>query len=149
MTRDGAQLLLLLLLLPPLLLEVAGTVAYCACAWVPSRAACPASRTACSASLESPLASRNDVLVILPAPLDDSDLEEKIKTADSIAIIKIGRHFERIKELLKRNRLIQNAQYIERATMQSQKIIDIEKVDAKSTPYFSMILIHSRKKAWL
>ena len=107
------------------------------------------SLTACSASLESPLASRNDVLVILPAPLDDSELEEKIKTADSIAIIKIGRHFERIKELLKRIRLIQNAQYIERATMQSQKIIDIEKVDAKSTPYFSMILIHSRKKAWL
>ena len=107
------------------------------------------SLTACSASLESPLASRNDVLVILPAPLDDSDLEENLKTADSIAIIKIGRHFERIKELLKRNRLIQNAQYIERATMQSQKIIDIEKVDAKSTPYFSMILIHSRKKAWL
>lgn len=107
------------------------------------------SLTACSASLESPLASRNDVLIVLPAPLDNSELEEKIKTADSIAIIKIGRHFNRIKELLKRNGLIQNARYIERATMQTQKIIDIEKVDAKSTPYFSMILVHSREKAWL
>ena len=104
---------------------------------------------ACSASLEAPLASRNDILTVLPAPLEDHQLEEKMKNSDSIVIIKIGRHFNRIKELLKRNGLIQNALYIERATMENEKVIELEKVDATSTPYFSMILAHSRTKAWL
>ena len=72
-----------------------------------------------------------------------------MKNSDSIVIIKIGRHFNRIKELLKRNDLIQNALYIERATMENEKVIELEKVDATSTPYFSMILAHSRTKAWL
>ena len=106
------------------------------------------SMMACSAVLESPLASRNDVLTVLPATLTDDELEEKMKLSDSIVIIKIGRHFPRIKALLKKTGLIQNAQYIERATMQNEKIIDIEKVDETITPYFSMILLHLRKRAW-
>ena len=55
------------------------------------------SLTACAAAHVHPLVARNDILTILPGPLDDIVLVEKIAAADAVAIMKIGRHKPRLK----------------------------------------------------
>ncbi|OUR78611.1 precorrin-2 C(20)-methyltransferase [Alphaproteobacteria bacterium 46_93_T64] len=106
------------------------------------------SLTACATALQTPLSARNDVLTVLPAPLDSETLRARIEAADSIAIMKVGRHFERVRLLIKQMGLIDKAHYIERASMENQKIMPLEEVPADAAPYFSMILIHKRGQAW-
>ena len=99
--------------------------------------------------LETPLAAGNDILTILPAPLANDALEKQINMADAFAIIKLGRHFSRIRRLLAKLGLLENSVYIERATMKNERIVDIVDVVESDVPYFSIILVHKRNKAWL
>ncbi|MEK9969237.1 MAG: precorrin-2 C(20)-methyltransferase [Ferrovibrio sp.] len=102
------------------------------------------SLTACAAALGHPLASRNDVLTVIPAPLDDETIATKLLHTDAAAILKLGRHGPRIVALLKDLGLADQAQYIERATMAEQRILPLKDVDPASIPYFAMILVHRR-----
>ena len=103
---------------------------------------------ACSATLGAPLAARNDVLTVLPAPLDDAVLGDRLATCDVAVIIKVGRHFGRVRVLLNNLGLAEHARYIERATMSEQRIVALDEVDSESVPYFSMVLVHTRGTAW-
>ena len=103
---------------------------------------------ACAAILGAPLAARNDVLTVLPAPLDDATLGDRLTLCDAAAIIKVGRHFGRIRALLRQLGLADQARYIERATMTEQRVAALDEVDSDSVPYFSMILVHTRGMAW-
>ncbi|WP_341897870.1 precorrin-2 C(20)-methyltransferase [Ferrovibrio terrae] len=102
------------------------------------------SLTACAAALKHPLVSRNDVLTIIPAPLDDETITAKLLHTDAAAILKLGRHGPRIVALLQQLGLADRAQYIERATMAEQRILPLKDVDPASIPYFAMILVHRR-----
>lgn len=106
------------------------------------------SLTACAAALQTPLSARNDVVSVLPAPLDSATLKARIEAADSIAIMKVGRHFDRVRTLIQEMGLMDKANYIERASMKNQRILSLEDVAADAAPYFSMILIHKRGQAW-
>ena len=103
---------------------------------------------ACAAALSAPLAARNDVLTVLPAPLDDAVLEARLQATDAAAIVKVGRHFERVRALLERLNLAADAHYVERATMENQRVLLLRDVDETAVPYFSMILTHRRGRAW-
>ena len=103
---------------------------------------------ACAAALGAPLAAQNDILTILPAPLETERLKERLATCDAAAIIKLGRHFPRIRDMLSDMKLIEQARYIERATMENERILPLDAVDPDASPYFSMILVHRRGQAW-
>ena len=103
---------------------------------------------ACATTLGAPLAARNDVLTVLPATLDADALGERLKDIEAVAIIKIGRHFEKVRLVLESLDLCTKARYIEHATMPNQKILPMDDVDAAAVPYFSMILVHARGDAW-
>src|SRR5579859_2338063 len=60
------------------------------------------SLTACAAAARWPLAARDDALIVLPASLADDELERRIAAADSVALIKLGRHFARVRDVLGR-----------------------------------------------
>lgn len=106
------------------------------------------SLTACAAALAVPLAARTDVLTVLPAPLDDDVLAARLRETDAAAIIKLGRHVGRVRDLLTTLGLLDGARYIERATMAEQRILPLAEVDPGDAPYFSMILVHRRSEAW-
>jgi len=106
------------------------------------------SLTAAAAVLRSPLASRNDVLTVVPAPLDDEALRRRLADADAAVIIKIGRHFERVRSVLEDMGLSHCSRYVERATMDEQKVLPLAEVAAAGVPYFSIILVHKRGAAW-
>lgn len=102
-----------------------------------------------AAALKRPLAARNDVLTVIPAPLPDVEIRTQLAMADAVAIIKIGRHFKRICSLLEDLNLARSAGYLERIGLDEQKVMPLRAVDAESAPYFSMILVYRGAEDWI
>ena len=106
------------------------------------------SLTACAAMSRKALAAQNDVLTVLPAPLPDDILRDRLAASDAAAIIKVGRHLPRINALLQEMGLADQAEYIEHATMADQHHAPLSELAGAKAPYFSMILVHRRGAAW-
>lgn len=104
--------------------------------------------TATAASAGAPLAARNDVLTVLPGPLEEADLTQRLQAAEAVAIIKVGRHLAKVKRALAAAGLADGARYISHATLPEQRVSPLAEVSEDSAPYFSMILAHRRGEAW-
>jgi precorrin-2/cobalt-factor-2 C20-methyltransferase len=105
------------------------------------------SLTACAAAARWPLAARQDVLVALPATLGEQQLMCRLAEVEAAAIIKLGRHFAKVRSVLEALGLAANARYVERASLASERVLPLDAVDAASVPYFSMVLMHRRGAA--
>lgn len=106
------------------------------------------SMMAAAAAYGRPLAARNDVLSVLPGPLDNDALRERIESASAVAIIKLGRHFARIRALIDAMGLTASAGYIERVSLESERLMPLVDVAEDVAPYFSMILIYKGAEGW-
>jgi len=106
------------------------------------------SMTASAAVTGMPLAARNEVLTIIPGPLPEDELEARMKDADSLCIMKVGRHLPKLRDVITRLGLLDRAIYIERATLAAQTIVPLSQAPEKA-PYFSMILITKGADPWL
>jgi precorrin-2/cobalt-factor-2 C20-methyltransferase len=100
------------------------------------------SLAACAAAAGQPLAARDETLTVIPATLDEAELERRLAGAEAAAIIKLGRHFARVRDVLLRLGLGDRAHYIERASMPTQRMLPLAEIDAATVPYFAMILLH-------
>ena len=100
------------------------------------------SLAACAAVAGAPLVSRNQVLTVIPGPLDEAELEARLSGAEAAAIMKVGRHMAKVRDVLSRLGRLDRAQYVERATMADQKVMPLADAPDKA-PYFSMILVRS------
>jgi precorrin-2/cobalt-factor-2 C20-methyltransferase len=104
------------------------------------------STMASAAMLGAPITYRNDVLSIMPATLEVEVLRDRLAVVDAAVIIKLGRHFAKVRNILTELGLIGRALYIERATQPTQKILPITTVDPAKVPYWALILIPSQTK---
>jgi precorrin-2/cobalt-factor-2 C20-methyltransferase len=102
------------------------------------------STMASAAMLGAPITFRNDVLSIMPATLDAEILRDRLAVVDAAVIIKLGRHFAKVRSILTELGLLDRALYIERATQPSQRIVAITELDVAEVPYWSLILIPSQ-----
>ncbi|WP_299861136.1 precorrin-2 C(20)-methyltransferase [uncultured Hoeflea sp.] len=96
-----------------------------------------------------PLAARNDVLSVLPGPLPDEALTERLGQCDAAAIIKIGRHFGRLRALIDDLGLTDSAVYVERVSLEAERLMPLSQVPEDTAPYFSMILIYKGGEDWI
>ena len=101
-----------------------------------------------AAALKRPIAARNDVLTVIPAPLESDKIIELLAMADAICFIKIGRHFERIRALIEDARLMSCAGYLERVSGTHEKIMALADVSGDEVPYFSTIMIYKGNENW-
>ncbi len=101
---------------------------------------------ACPISLGIPFTYYNDILTVLPATLPTEMLTSHLLATDAAAIIKLGRHFARVRDILHQLGLASRAKYIERATMTQQRIVPLDEVNPDDVPYFSMIVIPTKLK---
>jgi len=104
--------------------------------------------TACAAVAKTPLSARNEVLTIIPGPLDDTEMRHRIDAAGSVVIMKVGRHLGRIRALLDNMGLSTRATYVARASLPSQQVLPVARAPDPA-PYFSMILIAKGQDPWL
>ena len=106
------------------------------------------SLTAAAAAIARPLAARNEILKVLPAPLPDETLRAELFAAPAVAIIKVGRHFDRIRDLLRETGHADNAVVVEHATTLRQRITPLNGFRYGERPYFSTILCYRGNEAW-
>ncbi len=104
--------------------------------------------TAAAASIGRPLSARNDVLKVLPATLDFDRLRDELQTAQSAAIIKVGRHFGKVKQVLSALDLLSKAIAVEYATHDRERIRKVESIEGDTLPYFTTILVYVGGEAW-
>ena len=106
------------------------------------------SLTACAAVVGAPLATRNDVLAVVPATLGEAELRARLESVEAAAIIKVGRHLAKVRAALDSLGLAAGAHYVERATMERERRMRLAEVGCTEAPYFSMVLVHRRGFAW-
>lgn len=104
--------------------------------------------TTCAAVAGRPLTARNDVLTVIPGPLESADMQAKIEAAGAVAIMKVGRHLGRIRALLTDMGLAASATFVARASLPSQQVLPLVRAPDPA-PYFSMILITKGEDPWL
>ena len=72
----------------------------------------------------------------------------RIEGAESVAIMKVGRHMNKIRSVIADLGLTAQAVYIERASLPDELVCNLEKAPEKA-PYFSMIIITKGADPWL
>ncbi len=106
------------------------------------------SLTAAAAAIGRPLAARDEVLKVLPATLDAQRLREELATAQSAAIIKVGRNFGKVRDVLAALDLTKSAVVIEKATHADERVRKLADVTEHTLPYFTTILVYAGAEPW-
>jgi precorrin-2/cobalt-factor-2 C20-methyltransferase len=102
------------------------------------------SLAACAAAASAPLVAREETLMVLPASLGEAEIARGIGDTDAVAIIKLGRHFPKVRRVLDELGLLDSALYVEHASLPNQRIMAFARVNATEVPYFSMALVRRR-----
>ncbi|GAA6212873.1 precorrin-2 C(20)-methyltransferase [Hyphomicrobiales bacterium 4NK60-0047b] len=95
--------------------------------------------------LGMPLCHREDPVSILPATLSEEELVERLTQCGSAVIMKLGRTFPKVVRALEKANMIDNAYYVERATMEKERIFPVKDVNPNDVAYFSVIVIPCEK----
>lgn len=106
------------------------------------------SLTACAVRAGQPLAARNERLTVLPGPLAEDELQKRIAGAESVAVMKVGRHLPKIRSVIERLGLLAQAVYVERATLAEEHVCPLAQAP-ETAPYFSMVLLTKGADPWL
>jgi precorrin-2/cobalt-factor-2 C20-methyltransferase len=97
------------------------------------------------AVLGVPLVYRNQSLSVLSGVLPEDELKRRLADADAAVVMKLGRNFDKVRRVLGELGLAERALYVERATMDNQRIVPLDEVQPMASPYFSLIIIPGEK----
>ncbi|MFE0045558.1 precorrin-2 C(20)-methyltransferase [Streptomyces albireticuli] len=100
--------------------------------------------SAAAARLGEPLVEGEEVLTILPGTLPEEELAARLASTDSAVVMKLGRTFPAVRGALERSGRLEEARYVERATMSGERTGRLADVDPESVPYFSVAVLPSR-----
>lgn len=99
--------------------------------------------SAASAVLGRPLMERDEVLTVLPGTLPPAELARRLAATDSAAVMKLGRTFDGVRSALAEAGRLDDAFYVERATMAAERVGRLSDIDPDTVPYFSLALLPS------
>lgn len=100
--------------------------------------------TACAAAAGAVLATRDETLSIIPATLPEEALAAALAGIETAAVIKLGRHFPKLRRVLQRLGLLEAAIYVEHATWSNERVTTLAAVDPATVPYFATALVRRR-----
>ncbi|MFE9368588.1 precorrin-2 C(20)-methyltransferase [Streptomyces sp. NPDC006711] len=100
--------------------------------------------SAAAARLGEPLVEAEEVLTILPGTLPEEELTARLAATDSAVVMKLGRTFTKVRRALERSGRLDEARYVERATMPGERTGQLADIEADSVPYFSVAVLPSR-----
>jgi len=99
------------------------------------------SLTACTAAAAVPLVSHEGTLTVIPASLEANQIAARLAACDSAAIVKLGRHMVKVRRILDQLGLLDDAVYVEHATLPTQRVLPLASIESVQAPYFSMALM--------
>ncbi len=100
----------------------------------------------CWSSAGAPIAQGDDVLMVLPATLPEAELERRLADADAAVVMKLGRHLEKVRRVLRRTGRLPQAIYVERGTTSESVTMRLDEKRDDGAPYFSVILVPGWEK---
>lgn len=93
----------------------------------------------------APITWGDDILTVLMGTLSEADLTQNMERSDAIAIMKIGRNFNKVCGSLKSAGKFDDAWLVEYAAMEGQTVQRLSDVAAEhQAPYFSIIIVHGQ-----
>jgi precorrin-2/cobalt-factor-2 C20-methyltransferase len=99
------------------------------------------SLTAGAAAAAFPLVSRDQVLTVIPATLPEAAIASRLTAAEVAVIVKLGRHFAKVRRILAGLGALDRAIYIEHASLPNQRVAPLAEIPVAAAPYFSMALV--------
>ena len=103
--------------------------------------------SAATAAVASPLVRQADVLTILPGTLPEPELARRLADTDGAVIMKLGRTFPAVRSALEQAGRLDDALYVERASMDEERWLAVRDVDPATVPYFSIIVVPTKTLA--
>jgi precorrin-2/cobalt-factor-2 C20-methyltransferase len=100
-----------------------------------------ASLTAAAAAARTPLVGGSQTLVVLPATLTSDALAAQLARNDGAAILKLGRHLAKVRNVLAELGLLQRAIYVEHASTADERVVRLADLALEEAPYFSLLLL--------
>jgi precorrin-2/cobalt-factor-2 C20-methyltransferase len=94
-----------------------------------------------------PITWGDDILSVLPGTLAEDVLADRLTRCDAAVIMKVGRNLAKVKRAVASAGLLARALYVERGTMEDQRIRPLADCDQQRGPYFSMVLIPGQGRA--
>ena len=96
---------------------------------------------AATALTATPLVRQTDVLTVLPGTLPEPELARRLADTDGAIIMKLGRTFPAVRSALEQAGRLDDAVYVERASMPGEQWLPVADVDPAQVPYFSLIVV--------
>lgn len=103
---------------------------------------------AAAAAARLPLGAREGRIAVLPGTLPDAALRDGIAAHETVAILKLGRHFPRVRALVDSLGLTSRATWVARATLSDERVLPLAEAP-EDAPYFSLLLIAKDSDPWL
>ncbi|MEM9682720.1 MAG: precorrin-2 C(20)-methyltransferase [Pseudomonadota bacterium] len=100
--------------------------------------------SACWSRAGTPMTRRSEALSVLSGTLDNERLRARLAEADAAVIMKVGRNLRKIRSALADTGLLDRAIFVERGSMDRERIERLcDKAD-DDAPYFSLVLVPGR-----
>ncbi|KAA5598178.1 precorrin-2 C(20)-methyltransferase [Blastochloris sulfoviridis] len=95
----------------------------------------------CWTAAGEPMTYGDDVLVVLPATLEEGTLVSQMEIADALVVMKLGRNLGKVRRALEIAGFLERALYVEYGTMAEQTVMPLSDKGDDEAPYFSMVLV--------
>ena len=98
----------------------------------------------CWSAAGLPIVQGDDVLTVLPGTLDESELTRRFRQNDPTVVMKVGRNLPKLRRALIAAGRLTHAIYVERGTMENERLMPLIEKEDDSAPYFAILLVAGR-----
>ena len=95
----------------------------------------------CWAAAAEPMTWGDDTLLVVPGTLPLPALIARLRSAEALVIMKLGRNFAKVRFAVQEAGLLARAIYVERGTMDGEIVMKLAEKTDDVAPYFSLVLI--------
>jgi precorrin-2/cobalt-factor-2 C20-methyltransferase len=95
----------------------------------------------CWSAAGLPITQGDDVLSVVPATLSADELVRRLRQNDPTVVMKIGRNLPKVRRALIDTGRLDSAIYVERGTMQNQRLMPLTEKNDDRAPYFALVLV--------
>ncbi len=88
-----------------------------------------------------PITWGDDTLAVLPGTLDEQQLVDRLRRTDAAVIMKVGRNLGKVRRAVEAAGLLPRAVYVERGTMENERVLPLADCHDATGAYFAMVLI--------
>ncbi|HEX3208758.1 MAG TPA: precorrin-2 C(20)-methyltransferase [Geminicoccaceae bacterium] len=97
--------------------------------------------TAAAAAARQPLVAGSESFVVVPATAPLPQLRARLGHREAAAILKVGRHVDKVRQVLSELGLLERAIYVERASAGRERVLRLTDFDDDEAPYFALVLL--------